>query len=43
MITNLVGELEDLRWASVAQAVERAREHPDVIVGIKVRRLSDGG
>jgi dihydroorotase len=37
MITNLLGELEDLRWASVAQAVARAREHPDVIVGIKVR------
>ena len=37
MITNLLGELEDLRWASVAQSVERAREHPDVIVGIKVR------
>jgi dihydroorotase len=37
MITNLLGELEDLRWASVAQAVERAREHPDLIVGIKVR------
>ncbi len=37
MITNLLGELEDLRWASVAQAVQRAREHPDVIVGIKVR------
>jgi dihydroorotase len=37
MITNLLGELEDLRWASVAQAVERARAHPDVIVGIKVR------
>jgi len=37
MITNLVGELEDLRWASPAQAVARAREHSDVIVGIKVR------
>ena len=37
MITSLLGELEDLRWASVAQAVERAREHPDVIIGIKVR------
>ena len=37
MITNLVGELEDLRWASSAQAVARAREHPDLIVGIKVR------
>ena len=37
MITNLVGELEDLRWASPAQAIARAREHPDLIVGIKVR------
>lgn len=37
MITNIVGELEDLRWASVAQAIERAREHPDIIIGIKVR------
>jgi dihydroorotase len=37
MITSLLGELEDLRWASVAQAVDRVREHPDVIVGIKVR------
>jgi dihydroorotase len=37
MITSLVGELEDLRWASPAQAIARAREHPDVIVGVKVR------
>jgi dihydroorotase len=37
MITNMVGELEDTRWASPAQAIARAREHPDVIVGIKVR------
>lgn len=37
MVTNLVGELEDLRWASVSQAVARARQHPDLIVGIKVR------
>jgi dihydroorotase len=37
MITNLLGELEDLRWASVGQAVERAREHADLIIGIKVR------
>jgi dihydroorotase len=37
MITNLAGELEDLRWASPAQAIGRAREHPDVIVGVKVR------
>ena len=37
MITTLAGELEDLRWASPDQAVARAREHPDVIVGVKVR------
>jgi dihydroorotase len=37
MITNLVGELEDLRWASPAQATARAREHPGLIIGIKVR------
>jgi dihydroorotase len=37
MISSLVGELEDIRWASPEQAIARAREHPDVIVGIKVR------
>jgi dihydroorotase len=37
MITSLVGELEDLRWASPDQAVARAREHPDLVVGVKVR------
>ncbi len=37
MITSLVGELEDLRWASPDQAVARAREHSDLIVGVKVR------
>lgn len=37
MISPLVGELEDARWASPAQTVACAREHPDVIVGVKVR------
>ena len=37
MISALVGELEDIRWASPEQAIARAREHPDLIVGIKVR------
>jgi len=37
MITNIVGELEDLRWASVSQAVERARQEAGLIIGIKVR------
>jgi dihydroorotase len=37
MISALVGELEDIRWASAAEAVARAREHLDVVVGVKVR------
>jgi len=37
MITSLVGELEDIRWASPEQAVARAREHSDLVTGIKVR------
>jgi dihydroorotase len=37
MISSLVGELEDIRWASPQQAIARAREHADLIVGIKVR------
>jgi dihydroorotase len=37
MVSSLVGELEDPRWASPALSVVCANEHPDVIVGIKVR------
>ncbi len=37
MISRLVGELEDIRWASPEQAIACARENPDLIVGIKVR------
>ncbi len=37
MITDLVGELEDIRWASAERAVAVARANPDLIVGIKVR------
>ena len=37
MISSLVGELEDIRWASPEQAVARALENPDLVVGIKVR------
>jgi dihydroorotase len=37
MITSLVGELEDIRWGSPEQAIARARQNPDLIVGIKVR------
>jgi dihydroorotase len=37
MLVEEVGELEDLRWASVPKAVEAVERHRDVIVGIKVR------
>jgi dihydroorotase len=37
MLSPLVGELEDIRWASPDEAVARAREHADLVVGIKVR------
>lgn len=37
MISDRVGELEDLRWASADDAAACAREHADVVVGIKVR------
>jgi dihydroorotase len=37
MIANEVGELEDLRWASVESAVATGRENPDYVVGIKAR------
>ena len=43
MISALVGELEDLRWASVAQCVRVAEANRDVIVGVKLRAgLPDG-
>jgi len=32
-----VGELEDIRWARVDRAIEVAKAHADLIVGIKVR------
>jgi dihydroorotase len=37
MISALVGELEDIRWASPALTVACAEEHRDVVVGVKVR------
>ena len=41
MILDEPGELQDLRWANVDLAVQRGREHRDILVGIKVR-LSEG-
>jgi dihydroorotase len=37
MISVLVGELEDLRWASVEQCVRVAGANRDVIAGVKLR------
>src|SRR5262245_48129447 len=37
MISSLVGELEDIRWASPEQAIVRSRQNPDLVIGIKVR------
>jgi dihydroorotase len=37
MISPLVGELEDVRWASPERTVACANEHRDVVVGVKVR------
>ena len=37
MISNDVGELEDLRWANVGEAVRVGRANRDFILGVKVR------
>ena len=36
-LDNEIGELEDIRWARVEEAVEASTLHSDSIVGIKVR------
>ena len=36
-LDNDIGELEDIRWARVSEAVTAAKSHKDFIVGIKVR------
>ena len=37
LVTTLVGELEDLRYARPKETAAIVREHPGVIVGVKVR------
>ena len=37
MISVRVGELEDIRWANVEDCVRVAREHRDLIAGVKLR------
>jgi dihydroorotase len=41
MISSAIGELDDLKWASVPRALETIEKHRDVILGVKVR-LSRG-
>ena len=41
MISAAIGELDDLKWASVPRALETIEKHRDVILGVKVR-LSRG-
>ncbi len=37
MIAERIGELDDLKWASVPRALETIEKHRDVILGVKVR------
>ncbi len=41
MISNDIGELEDLRWANVGAAIRVGRANRDLILGIKVRLSSN--
>jgi dihydroorotase len=37
MVSSTIGELDDLKWASVPRALETIEKHRDVILGVKVR------
>ena len=41
MIAARIGELDDLKWASVPRAVETIEKHRDRILGVKVRLTRD--
>ncbi|MGH2458626.1 MAG: amidohydrolase/deacetylase family metallohydrolase [Chloroflexota bacterium] len=41
MLESQIGELDDLKWASVPRALETIEKHRDLILGVKVR-LSRG-
>jgi dihydroorotase len=41
MIAARIGELDDLKWASVPRALETIEAHRDVILGVKVRLTRD--
>jgi dihydroorotase len=37
MISDLIGELEDLRWADPGETLKMLEQHRDVVLGVKVR------
>ena len=37
MISDLIGELEDLRWADPGETLKMLERHRDVVMGVKVR------
>ena len=41
MLTGLVGELDDIRWVDVPQALQTIEANRDVILGVKVRLTRD--
>jgi dihydroorotase len=41
MIAERIGELDDLKWASVPRALETIEKNRDVILGVKVRLTRD--
>jgi dihydroorotase len=41
MIASRIGELDDLKWASVPRALETIEQHRDLILGVKVRLTRD--
>jgi dihydroorotase len=45
MLAQRIGELEDIKWASVPRALETIERHRDLILGVKVRltRISKVG
>ena len=37
MISRQIGELDDIKWASVPKALAAIEKHRDVVLGVKVR------
>ena len=41
MLSPVIGELDELKWASVPRALEMIEKHRDLILGVKVRLTRD--